>query len=197
MAVEPVKLAITKSTLWRGRQEEFSNIYTIHGLDKDSATARTALINAAVAAEKACHASMVSFIRAQIYSYGDFGPNFMYESTSLSGTGTPAVAGNIYKECATMLRAKMERSFSMTRSNQPYLRKYLHLCWLNGPADTQGVSAPTWKAPTQELLTYVNFLNNPGAGLHLGNDAGDEPVGDWEVCNFLEHRQFHRGRKEY
>lgn len=197
MSVEPVKMTITKSTMFRGRQEEFSNVYTIHGLDKDSQSAMDALITAAVAAEKAIHATSVNFLRAQIFSYGSAGPNFMYESKSLSGAGSATALSSQYKECAVMMRAKMARSFSLTRSNQPYLRKYLHTCSGTNISDSSGASAPAWTTPPGNYGTYANFLENPGSGLSLTNDAGDEPIGSWEFCTFLEHRQFHKGRKEY
>lgn len=197
VAVEPVKLSITKSNPWRGGTEEFSNIYTIHGLDKDSASARAALITAAVDAEKGCHDAFTTFVRAQIYSYGDVGPNFMYESTTLSGVGTYNAGGPTYRECTVMLRAKMARSFSLSRSNQPYLRKYLHTGRTHGSMGVLGSEAPSFITPPASLTAYVAFLNAPGAGLTLGNDDGDVPVEGWKMCTFLEHRQFHRGRKEY
>lgn len=198
MAVEAVRLAITKSVQFRGQTEEFSNVYTIQGLDKDSAAARTALIDAAVAAEKPLFGNIVSFVRANIFSYGSVGPNFMYEARNLSGLGTNTGATSMYRECAVYLRCKMPRKFTLLRSSQPYLKKFLHCC---APviADQTGAVARTFTTPGlgTPLKAYIDWMDSPGSGLLLTNDAGDLPEGDWEVCQHLEHRQFPRGRKEY
>lgn len=195
MAVEAVKMAITKSTTWRGATEEFSNIYTIAGLDIDSETAMTALVDKFVAAEKLCHASVVSFVRAQIYSYGEYGPNFMYHSQTLSGAGAVSPTPTMYKESAVLLRAKLPRTFSLTRSNQPYLRKYLHTCHSAG-IDISGGSGSAFGTPAPAYTSLVSAMNAPGPGLELESESGAKPIGAWEMSGTVHHRQFRRGRKE-
>lgn len=197
MSVTPVRLTVTKRLTFRGQLEETANQYTLQGLDKDSESAMNGLVDNALAAERAIHASNVEFVRAQIFSYG-IGPNFTYMNRELLGNfGLLTESPSRYRETADLLRAKMERSFSLTRSSQPYLRKFIHSCATLG-AGLKGDTAPSWAEPSSgPLVTYIAFLNAPASGVTLTNDAGDEPIGDWEYCNFLGHHQFRRGRKEY
>jgi hypothetical protein len=196
VAITIAKLVITKSLNFEGKQEEFSNVYVIDGIDNDNETSMNALIDAAATAEKTAHSSNVLFVRGQIYSFGSTGPNFMYASRNLSGYGSATPSSTMFAECVIEMRAPLPRSYGLYRSVKPFLRKFLHTNSAHS-ADLSGTATPSWVAPPSTLSTYVAFLNNPGSGYTLKSESEAVPNGAWQYRNAVNHRQFRRGRKEY
>ncbi len=191
-----VKLAITKQLQWQGNNEEFSNVYVYNGVDIDSVPQMENLIDTMVAAEKAIHASAVTYVRAQVYSFGDIGPNFMYHSKVLSGTGGMVTTDLMYRESCVCLRQRLPRTFSFKRANQPYLRKYLHTCSPHG-AEISGKDPAGWTTVSGALDTFCNIMKAPISGVALRSESGKIGEGPWQRCNVVRTRQFRRGRKEY
>lgn len=190
-----LKLALTKALPFEGRTEETAQVYCVDVPDKDDEAFLLALIDACADAEKTAFGSSVQFVRGQIYDFGDLGPNFMRASKDLSGYGSATSNSSIFYETVIELRAPLPRSYGLTRSVKPYLRKFLHTMSLHG-ADQTGGNAPAWGTPPSTLQTYINWLNDPAPGVIIKSPSGIEPIGPWQFRNVVNHRQFRRGRKE-
>lgn len=196
MAVVPVKVAVTKWFTWRGKTEEFSNVYVYDGIDNNDTSQMQSVADALIAAEKTIFANTVTFGRVQIYSFGSVGPNFMYHTSTHSGVGAATPSTGMYRESAVMIRRKLPRTYSLTRSNQPYMRKYLHTLNQHG-TELTGSGAMTYSAPGSPLSTYCSTISAPATGVALTTESGADPIGSWEKCDVVVTRQLKRGRKEY
>lgn len=196
-----VKLSVTKFTDFQGKQDEFSNVYTYDGVT-DSDDALNALADEVVSAERSCHGSDVIFRRVRIWNIGGVGPSTMRLTKDLSGEGMGGGSAQIYKECAQMVRWKLEPRIALFASTSnparrisPYLRKFLHTTLAHG-YNTSGSGGGNQPPPGGSLVDYARRITAPVAGVKLCNDRGEVPSEGPQFSRYLEHRQFPRGRKE-
>jgi hypothetical protein len=194
MAVQRVKLAITKMVPWRSGMEETANVYTYDSVDTASSTAMNGLADAVVSAEKAIFGNGVNFTKAQLWSVG-VGINYMYLSKALTGAGTSGINDIMYAECAILVSWPLPRSTVLTRAARRDLRKYLHTCRLHGYQTTGQESTARGKRAATTLNTYMDAVAEPVSGIKLCAPNGDLPTGQGGIAGYLEHRQFPRGRK--
>lgn len=194
--------AIEKSTSFQGHSEVWSNVY-LYETGADTAGAHDAIINAIVAAEKTVHGANVSFLGARVYTIkGLNGPTdvgHMEHIRNLSGNGTPSATNVIYKECAVLVKWPLPRKTNLAGlliGRQRSLKKWLHVCtafhW--GPGTAAAGETPGDKTA---FLTYGNAVMTPVAGTQLVAPDGTVATSNPQVQDFMEHRQFPRGRKEY
>lgn len=192
-------IQIVKRMPFQGAGEEFSNVWTF-GTGLSESLDDEANIDFLVAAERAVHSNQVTFVRAS--SYGIGGPdagNVMREIKDLSGVGTMAGSTDLYRECANMISFDLPRSLLLRRRR--IARKWFHSGspFPAGTASAQQLAAgvAAYPAATQSFINgwWTGTLNGgalPGGGqLGSNGDAWGVPT----VYPYVEHRQFHRGRK--
>jgi hypothetical protein len=186
-------ISITKSVLFRGVQQEFSNVYHYTGLTLNAADAATFAL-ALKAAEVPLHSTDVTFLRYRVWtSGGSQAANQMVAQGTLSGTGNQATNGNMDRERAVLVR--FAAGFD-SRGHAVYLRKWYHSCGAcAGIAFATGVLQNTAQIASADRTTIQNavddFLVFTAAG-QTGNlcaesgRAGGSPV----TCHpYLEHHQ--------
>ena len=196
-----VMLSITKSVLFQGNTEEFSNVYTYDGVSDDDSAVES-LVDAVVAAERPIFSGAVRFVRAKAWKVAGLGPNVMRITKDLSGNGGATTGASMYPELAVMVRWSLPSrttaflsSDNAVRRVSRYLRKYLHTCTPHNLAIDAGGSGST-PAATSPLTAYANAVRAPLNGVNLCAPNGDQPSGSHRFHPYLEHRQFPRGRKE-
>ena len=187
-----VKVAVTKSTDFQGRTEEFSNVYTFDAPTLDE-PALTALADAVVALEKPLHSNRVNFVRAQVWDTGVL-PNYMRVSKQLQGAGSAAGVA-IYPECAWRVYWPLPRKFGVFRTVHRQLQKYLHSTCVQFGGDTEGRSKTVQPSAPSAAFNYLNNMLQPIPDHYLISPDGTRPTGPGLVAPYLEHRQFPRGRK--
>jgi hypothetical protein len=195
-----VQLSITKSTEFQGRLDEFSNVYRFTGVTSSPAPLQ-ALADKMVALERPIFSNQVNFKRVRIWEDNNLVANTMLITQDLTDVGG-APAGNMYKECAIMLRYPLPFRTAVTsdlnnsvKRVSRYLRKYLHTCAAQGYSDPGNGSGYTPPVPSA-LQTYATAIVEPLAGVQLCAPNGDTPTGPHKFHPYVEHRQFPRGRKE-
>lgn len=188
-----IGLTITKSTAFRGVQQEFHNTYHFK-----LATAVTApsesIVDEVVTKERPLHSPQVSFVRAQVWTAGGTkAENQMIFQKPLSGTGSGTSGASVDKERALLVQWKA--GFD-SRGIQVYLRKWYHC---SGNPAAGAVDTPTILQNTSELTTAVrnavatqaNGLRSVGSTEFWGlvSSKGRETT-DPAVCHrYLEHHQ--------
>lgn len=191
-------VSITKTVLFRGVAEEFSNVYNYQydaALAPDDAER---LIDAVVALERPVYANIVTFKTGRVWSAGGTpAANETIKIKDLTGTGSALAAQNIYRELCVVVNLDTGRNSSTGR--KIYLRKFLHVGALPSGSSSIGLGtdklAPTDKTP---FLTYGNgirrvtvtgtvqaTLQAPG-----GQDIASDAV--VSVLDYLRIRQFHQ-----
>lgn len=189
-----VKLAITKSTPFQGKAEEFSNVYTYEDVDIDSETAKNALVTEVVNAEKAIHASDVTFVRAQMWDVGT-PPNYMQLSKTLTGVGSMTPTAQMYRECAILCVWPLPRAIRITRAFRRDLRKYVHTNVAHHYELSGSGSLPYGGRASTALNAYMDKVAAPVAGVAMVAPDGAGVTGPGQTHGWLQHRQFPRGRK--
>ena len=182
------RVTIVKSVGFQGRVEEFQNVYNLDG-PEPTPDDGTGLINALVAIEKPLHAGEIKFVRGYC-SYDDSGllqkPTYRsIQQKLLEGGGTSIKQGFIYKECAVLLQLRI--------GVRHIIPKWYH-CWAVENGDQFGVSLLTtgttepFQAAGNQLLAAIN------TNWYIATPDNDRPV-QARVYPYLEHRQFHAGKK--
>lgn len=124
----PFAVSVTKRVLWRGIQEQFSNIYH-YNVDAVLLTEAgwPDLINAVVAAEKPAFGTNVTYVSGRAWGPTDQDPEDSVTRAviDLSGTGTQAGTGQIPLEQTLVVQKYIGRSRIHNRKR--FLRKYLHI----------------------------------------------------------------------
>ncbi len=180
---------------------EFSNVYTLStaaGVELNGANA----ISSIVTLEKAVHGNAVSFDRATVYLKRALTGYDPFYGEDLSGTGQIVSGGgatDVYAECAILCQFELPRTgglIGVGRSRR--LSKWLHVASLMGSPTAgmiTGRAALSTAIQAQYATSYGTPLrtNTHGGGL-LCNEDGDRPI-DFSVQPYVEHRQFHAGRK--
>lgn len=120
-----IGIQITKSTPFRGVEQEFHNVYHFW-LDTAVTAPSSALIDELVTTEKALHSSAVNFRRAACWTAGGTKQqNSMLLKKNLTGTGSQTGGTSMDRERAVLIR--WPAGFD-SRGNPVYLRKYYHSC---------------------------------------------------------------------
>lgn len=193
-----MEVSISKQTLFQGQQDVFSNRYMFEVPELNQATGE-ALINAVVAAEKALHASDVEFVHGRAFTTGPLGSGSMYATLELDGFGARAPAAAMYRECAVLVQWPLPRGASIVPGalgRYRSLKKWLHANTLPGATNGElaGTAALT-AATKQPFRDYAAAIEAIPAGDLCAPD-GAKPNGPAFVQDYMEHRQFPRGRKE-
>ena len=196
-----VKCSITKQASFQGRTEKFSNVYTFVVPNLGEAAMQT-LLDALKNVEKPIFAPEVKFIQG--YAFTDktintaWTRNLLHADRVWNEQGTNSGAGNFYGECTFLMKWPLSRKVtdfgSVSRKRQ--LMKYLHTFTSMGESSAvvAGMSPITTTSKTI-LNAYATALDNI-ANADLCSQDGSLPTGPATVHNYIEHRQFPRGRKE-
>jgi len=193
-----IGISITKTTVYRNSNQEFTNVYYFDGLaSQPDASQADSLIDEVANKEKAFHASVVSFVRGRLWSQvGGPSQNEMISQKNLTGTGARTTVGSMDKERAFLFRL---RAGSDSRGRPVYLRKYFHACgeFVSGQTPSAAILAQTTGFSTAERNAQVgnmNTIGTIGTGATEGrltskSGRGTTPGALWEAHPFLEHHQ--------
>lgn len=189
-------VSITKSTSFRGVQQEFSNTYHYDYGGVVGAGAGDSAIDAVVAIEKPMHSNNINFVRGRCWTAGGSkASNQMLTTKALSGTGSGGTgASNLDKERAFLVRY---RAGVDSRGNPVYLRKWWHLDLLTVAGNTISTAAlqntgTLDTAMRTQLETYANNLKNitiSGVPGTLVSENGRGITGATQAHQYLEHHQ--------
>jgi len=190
-----VGISITKEEQFRGRNEEFSNVYhfdTAVGMDP------ARLANSIAERERPIFNSTVQFKSWKAWGPTDQGEaaNEMLGEGEFTNFNGGAGMSQIYSELAAVVSWSTGRK--NTRGQMIYLRKYLHVCGTEGSSSAPGLTDATIPGTQQNaLITYGNSVKNPLVGAaqqeaHLVDKQGRRlPLGtDPKVLPHFHIRQF-------
>lgn len=189
-----IGVAIVKNTLFRGVQQEFSNVYYYELPTAVTAPAES-IIDEITAKEKTLHSTVVNFVRGLAWSAGGTpGQNQMLHQKALSGTGTQTATSEMDRERAVLIR--WPAGFD-SRGKPVYLRKWYHSC---GACAGQALNASSVLANTSDISTATrNAIATSVNDLRQVNDAvdlwdicakgGRDTTGPAECHRYLEHHQ--------
>lgn len=189
-----IGISILKSTLFRGVQQEFSNVYYYEADLPTTAVQAETLIDSIVATEKKLHASVVNFLFARCWSAGGTKEqNQMIFQKPLSGTGSASENVAMDRERALLVRW---RAGVDKRGKPVYLRKYYHSCGppagviidnqvLNNTAQLSSASRDAVEAIADEGKVRNTALQ----GYQLSSSNGRNVTGETECHRYLEHHQ--------
>ena len=188
-----IGIAIVKSTLFRGVQQEFTNVY--HYSDPTNAGPDYGgLANEVVALEKSFHSTAVNFKRVSVWTSGGTPQqNQMQYQADLTGTGSTPLMSDLDRERAILIQWPAGLS---TTGKPVFLRKWYHPC--GQPSSTvnfsAGVKANTEKIAQADCDALANILNGVriiGAADQwlLCAASGRLHSGPGVVHEYLEHHQ--------
>lgn len=189
--------SVTKSDVWRGVTEKWSNVYHYFLATNLDATLAANLIDQIAAAEKLCHANSVTFEDGRVWSVGGTpAQNETIVIQDLSGVGSLSGDTSYYKESTVVARCDTNRNTSTGR--RIYLRKYYHTMSLtSGTAAMHNGSAAltsTQKAEAKLCLETLREVTlSPGGILVTLCAPGGQLVSDSRpvtVLDFVHTRQF-------
>jgi hypothetical protein len=190
-------VSITKQTLWRGNQEQFSNVYHYNLASTLDVTLAQNLIDQLETAEKLVHTNNVDFLTGRVWEAGGSpAANETILIADLTGSGSAVNTQAMYKELAVVCRIDTARNTSTGR--KIYLRKYIHSTALN--ATNSGAVAGTGtltagnKTPFETYIASIRELSlTPGPVSVFLAAPGGQQVSDSspsEVLDYLHIRQF-------
>jgi hypothetical protein len=191
--VAPYGFEVTKSVVWRGAEEFFSNVYHYDVTAGITAVNAEAILDALVAAEKPAFSSSVSFKQGRVWGRTDQGQAASQMVTIKDYTGSGTISGTtvgIPYELTLVVENYIGRG---PAGRKQFLRKYLHVCAVdssssgagslgNGPLSgttlAAGVSywnrikeltasSNQWKLCTKNGKPYDNIGSNPIVLPHL------------------------------
>lgn len=175
------RIIITKSLLWRGSQEEFSNGYTFQA-DSGGWTSVNwqDLADDVVAMERAIHANNVNFVRVSGAPQGQ--PAALVQD--LTGTGAfPTAATALQPETCLLAQWRIAR--------RRWLMKYYHVGkhagTING--DTHSFTTPY----TTQLAKLTDGTMGPGVKICAPDGTLSDPT--VQLDPYLRIHQFPRGRR--
>lgn len=193
-------VAITKSTLWHGKQEEFANAYFYDGpVFQIGDENFRRLIDALVAAESPIHGRNVSFKQARVWSAG--GTKEENETVALEDLGGTGTIDNapFFKEAAILVDWVCARPNRLGR--KVYLRKYIRPCVQLPGAGINVMSGEEQLHANQKapFKTYADRVQNPavfsgGPTWSLVSPTLRRPKeqGNGHVNEYLISREFRR-----
>jgi hypothetical protein len=192
-----IGVSITKSCAFRGATQEFSNVYYFEMATLPGQSAAATLADNLVTAEKTFHSTLVTFVRARVWSQtGSASTNEMIDQHNLSGTGSRTTVSGMDRERAFLFRL---RAGVDSRGNPVYLRKWYHSCGNFVTTVTIGTSQLDNSAgfTTTERGNLVGAMNSIGdangsAGapkLCAKGGRQSDAGATWTAHQFLEHHQ--------
>jgi hypothetical protein len=194
----PYAVSLTKKITWRGKDEQFSNVYH-YDLSTviNTESGWDALINAIKNLEDDVHSSAVTYQQARVWGPTNQGPaaSETRRILDLSGTGQMTVATRIYAEAAVVVQFYLGRNPATGRKR--FLRKFFHS---QGVPSSTSVDVSTGVGPltSADKTLYVNTMNSLKT-LTVGGFSHDicAPNGDHlplntspQVLDHLHIRQF-------
>lgn len=195
----PVAFHIVKATDWRGKAEEFENVYHYDVPNVSTQAGYNDLVDAIVSLEKSFHGSEVAFKRAAVHGPTNEGKmaDQMIFAKDLSGVGAISGGQPIAKEHAVVAQIYMGRS-PAPHFRKTFLRKYWHVCRLyvadaagqlgNSAMNTTNTDFYITKMNAFKNITIGNATNGlvkpSGGGIPSGTNA--------TVLAHLRTRQFRR-----
>lgn len=192
---------ITKEVTFQGHAERFSNVY-LYDMSTANDTTMNAQIDSLIAAERPVFSSSVNFVEARCFTTeglngaGDAGVTYVVRPISATA-GTNVQAG-IYRELAFLCKWELPRKVlgGGALGRQRSLKKWLHTCSSMGiSAGSQGEAAIFPVTPTA-IANYMAAVTTMNGSPMIAPDGSLPVLGTGVLHQYLEHRQFPRGRKE-
>lgn len=196
-------VSVEKEISFQGRTERWSNVYCFDMGDV-SLSAHEAIQDAVLNAEKPLHRTDVSFKRTRVFTtkglngIGDSGD--MYSVMERNTPGTATLGTQIpYIECAVLVKWPLTRKTKLGGGlgRQRSLKKWIRGLGTHGMTSSQigGQVALTaaMKQPFQDYSAAILGIANSDL---CSPDDGANPSDAVRIQDYLEHRQFPRGRKE-
>jgi hypothetical protein len=192
-----IGISITKTVLFRGVQQEFSNVYYYTNLaGLPDAAGADALIDQLTALEKTFHSTLVTFVRGRCWSQvGSPAGNNMISQKNLSGTGARSVVANMDRERAFLFRL---RAGVDSRGQPVYLRKWYHSCGFfasisidSGKLENTSGFTSTEKDTMRTAVQGIGSLSGSGGPWDLCAKSGRMATAGevWQPHTYLEHHQ--------
>ena len=185
-------ISISKTILWRGAQEEFSNVYTYDGPTPDVALAES-LINAISDAERAIFANTVTFKQGRAWTAGGTpAQNETILIKDLSGPGSNQSGGQMNAEQCYLVEWKTARPSATGKPVR--LKKFLHTGKALGTDGTLVLmnEAKISQAAIDILKAYMVKVEQPqvpGGPWRLAS-LSDRIFQSQLVFPWIEHREF-------
>jgi hypothetical protein len=187
-----VGVSITMSSPFRDSTQEWTNVF--HYKDGTALLAPSeAMIDEIVGVLKALHSSLVTFVRAKVWSSGGTqAQNQMLFQKQLSGNGVAGSDSGMDKERAYLIR--WPAGFD-SRGKPVYLRKWFHTCGAFGAtvAATSGVLANVTGMTAAQRTAIANaadVLKRVTSPLWiLCAESGREAQNVAQAHKYLEHHQ--------
>jgi hypothetical protein len=192
------KVIIKKRIAFQGRLEEFSNVYVL-----STGIAETfgdeAAIDSIVALEKTVHAGPVTFFKGETYGINPVTGDVPRFGKDLSGGGSMAAGAQIYNEAAILVTFELPRKGGLIGiGRRRMLRKWLHTGYLPVGAASESNAGAVDLGATAKGVILNNYANPLRTAEHGGGKIaapnGDLPTAS-AVRPYLEHHQFHAGKK--
>jgi hypothetical protein len=191
-----IGITIVKSTAFRDSVQEFSNTYHYGAVGPNPSESRALqLIDELVAIEKTLHSTLVTFVRARLWSSGGtIAENKMIAQKALSGQGTQSTTTAMDKERAYLIQWNAGLD---NRGRQVRLKKWFHSCgFIGGHSLDDGIKAGTTgfsNADRGTIATKVDAVTRLGIGVEeygLVAESGRQRDGGNPVAHkYLEHHQ--------
>jgi hypothetical protein len=189
--------SVEKSTLYRGVQQPFANVYHYELPYTPTQTSQLeAVLDRLVALEKISHATVVNFQRGRCWNTGSGSQagNQMRIDKALSGTGAGNDNSSWDRERAILFRWPAGIN---SRGKPVYLRKWFHTCgnWgsLTVPAGLLGNTAQWGQTNINFLHSYADqFHPIVVGGITVGDlvaQSGRAATGPAQAHAYLEHHQ--------
>ena len=188
-----IQVTIVKGSEFQGRFEEFSNVYYFGdgSLGGTSPEQAETVINACLGMERPIFAMNVRFLRGYARELGLLhnpveGPalaDVEFPVNTMGNFGSPSPT--MYAECAVMVRWLL--------GGKRFLRSMLHTMTPHG-LDETGRTSATPQADGPLALYAQNMLEGSFGGYQRISPSGERPS-VVVLPRYLEHRQFHEGRK--
>jgi hypothetical protein len=187
-----IGLSVVKTVLFRGIQQEFSNVYHYELLGAQTGPWE-ALLDEVKASEVAFHSSDVTFKRGSVWSAGGTPEaNTMLFQKTLTGTGNQAANTLLDRERAVLIR--WPAGFD-SRGKPVYLRKWYHSCGsFQGIAFSSGHMQNTLAITTADRATMANAvaaMDEVGVteAWQICSSTGRRKTAPPECHKYLEHHQ--------
>jgi hypothetical protein len=188
-----IGLSITKSTLFRGVQQEFSNVYHFE-LETAVTAPGQELVDEVTAFEKSFHGNSVNFLRGNVWSAGgSAGQNHMLHQQTLGGVGGQSAA-DIDRERAVLVQ--WPAGFD-SRGRPVYMRKWYHnlsVAFGGVNINSAGFLSQTQAftdAQRDQIGAKVAEVENIGSlpSWQLCSKSGRDFTGPPRAHKWLEHHQ--------
>lgn len=199
----PYAVQITMGRQWRGKVEEFSNVFH-YDLDTPFATESgwKDLVDQIVGEWKALHTTNVQFIRARVH-----GPTHLTKVedqmryvADLTGTGSSTWSMAIAPELAAVVSCYVGRG---PKGGKQFIRKYVHGDAIEptgaSPEMQRGIAAlgTAQKAPYENVMDRLKNRTVGAAQLPICTPQGKHlpALSSFTTDPYLRTRQFRKGRR--